>query len=452
MTPPTTPVPQRRGLKQYREVFLIALPALLLVFAAFWVTSKFIAPPPPKKIVIAAASPQSPYFAAAKRYAEHLKQIGVELEVRETSGSVNNLALLKDPASGVDAAFVQGGLGNAGDSGQLYSLGRVFYEPVWIFHRGDAPITRLTELKGKRILVGPAGGGTEHVALRLLNASGITKETATLINSELPPYVEAFAAGTADAGFLLLGPQAQTIKRLFASPHARLMNLVQADAYVQRFPFLSRIDLKEGVVDFANIVPSTDTQMLSTTAAVVIRRDLHSALANLLTQSIIAVHSQPRLDATGETGLLNRAGTFPVGEDQEYPMSPDALRVYKSGPPFLQRYLPFWMATLADRLIYFLLPAIGILLPTLRFAPAVYNWRMRRRIIYWYRELKRVEARAKETPTAVAAGLQEIDRIDEAANRIAVPIAFANQLYDLRQHIDVVRRKLQAVPTGLEQA
>lgn len=443
---------KRSGFVQFREIFFTVVPALLLVGVAFWATSKFITPPPPKKIVIGAATPGSPYHAAAQRYAAYLKGIGVDLEIRETRGSLHNLALLKEPDSGVGVAFVQGGLAGSGDGGLLSSLGRIFYEPVWIFQRGDTPVSRLTDLKGKRILIGPAGSGTEAVAQRLLSASGVTKDTAIFIHSELPDYVQAFEAGTVDAGFLVLGPQARTVQRLFASPHARLMSLSQADAYAQRFPFLSRVDLKQGVVDFANNVPAADTQMVSTTAAVVIRRDLHPALANLLTQAIVHVHSLPRLDANGETGLLNRAGIFPIGEDQEYPLSPDAQRVYKSGPPFLQRFLPFWMATLADRLVYFLLPAIGILLPTLRFAPALYTWRVRRRIVYWYRELKRVEASMVGTPTAVAAGLDEIDRIEEAVNRIPVPLTFANQLYDLRQHIDVVRRKLQGMSTGAEAA
>lgn len=443
---------KRSGFVQFREIFLTVVPALLLVAAAFWATSKFLTPPPPKKMVIGAATKGSPYYEAALRYAKFFADNGVELEVRETRGSLNNLALLKEPDSGVDAAFVQGGLATPADNAALSSLGRIFYEPVWIFLRGELTITRLTDLKGKRVLVGPEGSGTEAVALRLLKASGITKETATLVNSELPDYVEAFAGGNVDAGFLVLGPQARTVQRLFASPHARLMSLSQADAYAQRFPFLSRIDLKQGVVDFANNLPAGDTQMLSTTAAVVIRRDLHPALASLLTQAIVAVHSQPRLEAGGEAGILHRAGAFPIGEDQEYPMSPDAQLIYKSGTPFLQRFLPFWLATIAQRLIVFLLPAIGILLPTLRFAPVIYTWRVRRRIVYWYRELKRVESRTVATPTAVAAGLDEIDRIEEAVNRIPVPLAFANQLYDLRQHIDVVRRKLQAMPRGAEAA
>ncbi len=264
------------------------------------------------------------------------------------------------------------------------------------------PLARLTDLKGKRVLIGPEGSGTEAVALRLLTASGVTRETATLINAELPTYPESFEADKADAGVLVLAPEARTVKRLFASPHASLMSLAQADAYAQRFPFFSRIELKQGVVDFANDLPANDTQMLSTTAAVVIKRDLHPALANLLAQAVIATHSQPRRDANGETQILSRAGAFPIAEDQEFPMSADALRVYKSGAPFLQRYLPYYWAVLADRLVVILLPVIGILLPTLRFAPMLYTWRVRRRILYWYKELKKIESGLTPSPTSVA--------------------------------------------------
>ena len=165
---------------------------------------------------------------------------------------------------------------------------------------------------------------------------------------------------------------------------------------------------------------------------------------NALTQAIISVHSQPVLDSNGEAGIFQRAGAFPIADDQEYPLSPDAVRVYKSGPPFLQRYLPFWLATIADRLIVMLVPLIGILLPTLRFAPTLYAWRVRRRIIYWYRELKKVEEQVgpKPSPSEISAAMQRVDRIEEAVNRTAIPLTFANQLYDLREHLEVVRRHL----------
>lgn len=438
-------MPGRSFFVLLREAMLTILPAIALLAAGFYVAWTFVPPPPPKKLVVAAAAPGSPYYEAAKSYANFFTGTGVTLEIRETRGSLDNLAQLRNADSGVDAAFTQGGLATTRDASELYSIGRIFHEPVWIFQRAGEPLSQLTDLKGKRVLVGPAGSGTEAVALRLLAASGITRETANLVNSELPNYPEAFEAGTADAGFLVLAPEARTVKRLFASPHARLVSLAQADAYAQRFPFLARIDLAAGVVDLAKGIPATDARMLSTTAAVVVRRDLHPALANLLAQAVIATHAQARVDSNGETTLLSRAGAFPLSDDQEFPLSPDALRVYKSGPPFLQRYLPYHWAVLVDRLFVILLPVVGILLPTLRFAPQLYAWRVRRRITHWYKELKKVEAALKPTPDGLARGMAEIDRVEEAVNRIPVPLAFASQLYDLRQHIDVVRRRLSAL-------
>lgn len=431
-------------LRQVGEFLVTAIPVAALLGLALWLAWKLVPPPPPNTLVIGAATPGSPYHDAAKRYAEFFKGSGVKLEVRETRGSLQNLSLLKDANSGVDAAFLQGGLAGAEDAALITSVGRIFYEPVWIFERSEAQkVTRLADLKGKRVLVGPAGSGTEAVALRLLTASGVTRETATLINAELPTYPESFEGNTADAGFLVLAPEARTVKRLFDSPHARIMSLTQAEAYAQRLPFLSRIELKEGVVDFARDVPATDTQLLSTTAAVVVRRDLHPALINLLTQAVIAVHSQPRTGPGGEAALLHRAGAFPVSEDQEFQLAPDAQRVYKSGAPFLQRYMPFYWAVLVDRLVVFLVPTLGILVPTFRFAPTLYTWRVRRRFLQRYKELKRIEARIEPTPTAIARALADVERIEEHVNRIPVPLSFSNQLYDLRQHIDVVRRRLK---------
>ncbi|MET0568548.1 MAG: TAXI family TRAP transporter solute-binding subunit [Hyphomicrobiaceae bacterium] len=431
----------------FRELILTAGLPLALVLAGFWLAAQYVAPAPPKSLVVATATKGSPYYEVAQRYRSALAANGVTLEVLETRGSMENLQLIGDPRSPVAAAFLQGGIANTKDLPDVRSIGRLFHEPVWIFYQGAEKLERLTALTGKRVLIGPAGSATAVLAQRLLAASGVTRDTATLINMELPDYVETLDTDKADAGFLVLAPEARTIRRLFASPKARLMNVVQADAYVQRFPFLSRLELKQGVVDLARDIPSADTQMLATTAALVVRKDLHPALTNLLTEAVISVHGQPAVGAGGETGILQRAGAFPIADDQEFPLSPDAQRVYRSGPPFLQRYLPFWLATLADRLFILLLPAVGILIPVLRFAPALYTWRIRRRIVTWYRELKRVEASVGDqaSSTQIAAAMDEIDRIEDAVNRLPVPIGFANQLYDLRGHIDVVRRRLTVI-------
>src|SRR5262245_34720981 len=441
-------IPGQRSLGRWREFLLAAGPAFLLIAITVWATSRYVAPAPPSKIVIAAASKGSPYYRWAEQYQKVLAQSGITLEIKETSGSSENLRLLNDDgAAGVQLAFLQGGLASTRDGPHLRSLGRVFYEPLWVFYRGDATIDRLTELAGKRILVGPAGGGTNQLAIKLLTANGVTADTATLINSPLPDYVEALDTGRADAGFLVLGPEARTIERLFNSPNIRLMSLTQAEAYSQRFPFLSRLDLKQGVVDFRRNVPAADTALVSTMAALIVRDDLHPALTNLMTQALVEVHSKPVIDAKGEAALFSQSATFPVASDPEFPLADEARRVYRSGPPFLQRYMPFWLATMLDRLVVMLVPVIGLAIPLMRFAPLLYTWRFRRRIVRWYGELKKAEAGALggASPAQVAQAAAEIDRIDAAVNKIALPLGFTNQLYDLREHIDVARRRLAAL-------
>lgn len=438
-------MPQSQLRPRAKDFIFFALPVLLLVAAAVTLALYLVNPGPPGTFVISAASAGSPYYRYAERYREVFRHNGVKLEIRESNGSIENLARLSDPKSGVDAGIVQGGLVRTKSPGVL-SVGRVAHEPIWVFHSGAAPLTRLVDLKGKRILVGPAGSGTNIIALRLLAANGITTETATLITSELPTYVDALGKGEADAGFLVLAPEAQTIQRLFRTPNVRLLSFANAEAYTQRFPFLSRLMLREGVVDFAANLPPADVSLIATTTAVLVREDAHPALVNLLAQALQEVHSQPAVDASGNTPLFQRVGEFPAGNDPEFTLSDEARRVYRSGPPLLQRYLPFWVATMIDRLMVSFVVLLPLLIPLLRFAPQIYGWRMRRRIVTWYGQLRRVEAAARNTSGAEQrdAQLRELDRIDTAVQGIPVPVDFADRLYQLREHIDIVRRKVAA--------
>jgi len=425
-----------------RELAGIWVATSLLVGGIFWLTLHFVQPAPPSQVVIAAATKGSPYYALAERYREALNQDGVTLDIVETSGSPENLDRLQKRTS--DAAFVQGGIATGKDAPRLRSLGRVMHEPLWIFQRAGLALERLSDLKGRRVLVGPAGGGTNLLAMRLLEASGVAAGTATLVNMELPDYVEALATGKAEVGFLVLAANAQTVQRLFASPGVHLMNLVQADAYAQRFPFLTRLDLKQGIVDFARNIPPTDTAMVATMTSFVVRDDIHPAIANLLTQAIIATQAAPVVDSKGEAGLFDAASVFPIKSDPAFRLADEARRVYRDGPPLLQRFMPFWVATLLDRMIVMAIPIFGVLLPAVRFAPMVYNWRVRRRVVYWYKKLKTIEEGVDERrgSDTLRQKLDELERMEQAVNHVAVPLGFANQLYDLRQHIDVVRRRL----------
>jgi TRAP transporter TAXI family solute receptor len=436
---------------RFREVMVVALPAGVLVIAAFWFTLQFVQPAPPTKIVIGTSRSTNPYYKLAERYKKFLARHKITLEVRETAASSENLKLLKDPASGVEAGFVQGGVTPADMRPGLKSLGRVIYEPVWIFHQASEKIERLTDLKGKRVLIGPKGSGTSVLAERLLAANDVTPQTATLINRELPDYPALFDKGEVDAGFLVVGASAPVIQKLLESPSARLLNLSRATAYTKRFPYLMRLDLEQGVVNFAKNIPPADTAMVAATAGVIVRDNLHPALANLLTQALVSVHSEPVLNAKGEAPIFQRAGEFPMSSDAEFGMSEDARQVYRQGAPFLQRFLPFWLATTVDRLFVMALPVIGVLLPVLQLAPTLYTWRVRQRILHWYKELKEVETglNSKSDPRRLALKQARVEEIEEAVNEIPVPLDFSNQLYDLREHIDVVRRRLAAIKAAI---
>jgi TRAP-type uncharacterized transport system substrate-binding protein len=119
---------------------------------------------PPHSIAMATGPEGGGYYEIGRQYQELLARSGVELRLVPTAGSLENLALLRDPKSGVDIALVQGGtIGNA--AGELESLGTLFYEPLWIFHRGGVEGATLAALRGRKVSIGPVGSGSHALQL-----------------------------------------------------------------------------------------------------------------------------------------------------------------------------------------------------------------------------------------------------------------------------------------------
>ena len=179
-----------------------------------------------------------------------------------------------------------------------------------------------------------------------------------------------------------------------------------------------------------------DEVLLSPTANLLVRDNLHPALAYLLLRAASEVHGTP--------GLLDQAREFPSPRDSGFPISPAATRYYQAGLPFLQRYLPFWAAVLVDRLWVFLLPIIAVAVPLARIVPALYRWRVRSRVFRWYGRLKQIELQLEEGPgiEQLREMLKRLDDTDLAVNKIPTPLAYADNLYFFREHVDVVRRRI----------
>jgi TRAP transporter TAXI family solute receptor len=429
----------RAGLLSLRDLFATAWWIILVVGIGFAVAFQFVEPAPPKKIVITTGSDAGAYYAYAGRYAAILARNGVTLEVRTSAGSLENLARLEQGEAQV--GFVQGGVVEPksepeGDAdAALLSLGSVFYEPVWVFYRGEARVERLTELRGKRIAIGPQGSGVRLLAQQLLAANEIDPGDNLLPLSGLKA-AEELQQGRIDAAFVIAAENAPVVQVLLRSPGIKVMSFVQADAYQRRFPFLTKQVLPQGVADLVRGYPPQDVTVLAPTANVVVRGDLHPALQTLLLQAMTEVH--------GKSGFFNKAGEFPAYKDRLAPLSPEAARYFKSGPPFLQRYLPFWLAVLVDRLIVLLVPIIALLIPLLRIAPAIYTWRVRSKVFRCYGELKFLEEdlRQRFDPARLPEYRNRLEVLDDEARGLHVPLAFTDLVYTLREHVNLVRQVL----------
>jgi len=419
-----------------RDFWSTLLPAVAILAAAFWIALQFVQPAPPKKVVMSGGAEGGAYEGYAAQYRDRLAGDGVELELRRSAGSVENLKRLMDENSGVSIGFVQGGIAKAGDDENLMSLAGLYYEPLWVFYRGDAKLDHASRLRGRRIAVGPEGSGTRPLALQVLALAGIDTRNTTLLDLDANRAAEALARGQIDAAMMIADTDSPPVARLLHDKSVRLMSFAQAEALTRHLPFLSHVVLPEGGIDFAANLPSRDVHLIAPTANLVVRDDIHPALITLLLQAATEIH--------GGSGLLRKAGEFPSGKGVDLAMSVDAERYLKAGPPFLQRHLPFWMAVFIDRMVVMLVPVLAILIPVVRFTPAVYAWRIKSRIYRWYGKLKvlEIDMQSAKGPGETRALIERLDAIEQSVSRIPTPLAYSEYLYNLRSHIDLVRGRL----------
>jgi hypothetical protein len=233
----------------------------------------------------------------------------------------------------------------------------------------------------------------------------------------------------------------KTMRDLLKQPGLTAFNFTQADAYTRRIKYLNKLVLLEGSIDFGKNIPDHNINLLSPTVELLARTNLHPALSDLLLEAATEVHSR--------AGRYQRQGEFPAPLEHEYRISSDAQRFYKSGKSFFYRYLPFWMASLLNRILVVIVPMILILIPGLKSIPAIYRWRMRSRILRWYRALLVLESDITQNATHEKQEelINRLEQIEQAVNKMKVPASFADQFYSLRSHISIVRARLMSSTT-----
>jgi TRAP-type uncharacterized transport system substrate-binding protein len=417
--------------------WLVAGLVLAALAGGAWWLAGIWSPTPPRSLTMATGPEGSACALIAQRYRAILARAGVDLRLRGTAGSLENLALLRDPASGVSVGFLQAGTASAEEAPGLVSLGTVLYEPMWLFHRATGRDLAPADLRGKRLAIGPEGSGTRALALRLLALLGIDERSAEL--PALPPEeaADALVRGEVDLVAIVTSWEAPVVRRLITTPGIVLAGFPRADAHVARNPYLNKVVLPAGVADLALNIPPADVLLIAPKTSLVVRQELHSALQYLLLDAAAELHSRP--------GLFSRAGEFPAAEAIDLPLADGARQFYKTGRPFLQRHLPFWLAALAQRLLLVLVPLVGIIYPLASVLPGLYVWNIRRRIFRLYADLKLVELEADALPagTDTRALTSRLDALEERVAHLRVPKFHASLAYTLRHHVRLVRDRLE---------
>lgn len=417
------------------EVLQTAVPTAGLLLLAFGVAFWFVEPAPPRHLKLAAPDEAGARYYARK-YQEILARDHVQLETVQATGSQGSLEML---AKGeVDVAMAQGGATapQGEEDLKVLALGSLAYAPVWVLHRGE-PVEELRNLAGRRISVGPEQSGTHALALALLSAAGADQPPTTLLRLTRDEALARLGKGEIDAAILVAPAEAPWLARAASNPELHLLSFARADAWVKKLRFLNKVVLPRGIFSLAKDVPDRDVVLLAPTLNLLANEDLHPALAYLLLRAATEVHAS--------AGLLDGAGEFPAGRETGFELGAEARRYYKNGVPLLQRFLPFWLANFVDRMWVMLVPLVAILLPLGRAVPALYNWRVRRKVFTWYARLKEIELELDHANDAAALArmLERLEQAERAVHSSPTPISQAENLYSFRVHVDVVRRRIQ---------
>src|SRR5215471_2481473 len=418
-----------------RPVLLILVMSVLVLGMIAWAVFVVGHALPPRHVVMTTGPEGGAYRELGEQYRQILARFGVRLELRPSLGNVENLTRLKDKKSKVSVGFVSGGLTSEADSPGIVSLGTIAYYPLWIFCKGKGEIDRFQELRGKRVSIGPEGGGTRPLVLELLRDNQM-EDAITPVALSPGPSGDALLAGEIDCACMLTTSDAPVVRKLLADERVSLVNFARADAYVARFPYLRKVVIPEGVGNLSADLPRRDITLVASTASLLVREDLHPAIQFLLLQAADEIHSPG--------GMLKKPEQFPAPETVDVPLSDEARPFYKSGGSFLQRHLPFWLWVFTSRLLLLLIPIVGIIYPLTQAVPALVDLIVNTRLNRIYKELRDIDDRIDQHQTSeeFTEDRERLDKLDKKVRQIRVPVRNARTLYTLRAHLSIVRERL----------
>ena len=401
--------------------FKILLSLLLLLIMITLLSYKYIMPTPEKSLTIAAGREGGMYYQYATNYAKSLEEQGFKITIIKSAGTLENLSLLKSAKA--DIAFVQGGVADEKDKEHLRSIASIYCEPLWLFYRHSLEdIHYLSDIISIPFSIGEDGSGTKELVSTLFQKNKL--DTKSALNLSTKEAYQAFQEEKIDAFFIVSAEDSPQILTLLRDKNLKVATLNRLQAYQRHFSYLSSLKLPEGSLNLQENIPSSDLNLLATTATLVAREGLDDTFVRFIT---ILVKN------TSHTKL------FPSSEHVDIPLHPEAAKYLKKGESFLEKIFPYWIASNIDKLKFLLIPILTLMIPVLKGIFPLYKWRVRSKIYKWYDDLETLEKSDADNKIERSNAL-----LDEVNTHTDVPLAYMGELYNLKMHIDSVIRRLKS--------
>lgn len=415
--------------------FKVIFPILASAILLFYFATELVEPAPKKELTIVTGSKNSNYYKTALKYQKLLAKQNVQLNVIETSGSVENLDLIN--AGKADIGFVQAGIIDSNDKHEVESLASVYYEPLWIFYKNQGyTIEYIVELINKKVSIGNNGSGTQYLAIQMLIDNGITTENTELLSLSSEESKEKLLSGEIDAMFLVSSPKSQTVAQLLSDPSVELLNLKRVKAYNQKYKFLRSVTLYEGTINLYTNLPSEDKNLLSTTANLVCAKGINDELIRIFLKQIKIVHNKQ--------AIFEEANQFPSLSHLDTAINSEAKNYLTNGDSWLEGIFPYWIASQIDRLKILLIPLLTLLFPLFKGVLPLYAWSIRSKIYKWYKRLDKLEDTTKLGKEEIQENIKELSDLRvELQEQTKVPLSYKGEYYNLLLHIDLVSKELQ---------
>ncbi|SMC37497.1 TAXI family TRAP transporter solute-binding subunit [Polynucleobacter kasalickyi] len=429
-----------------KKAIYIATVVFFVLVGVFFLAMWYLVPSIPRTVVIATGAKTGLYYRFGEDFKRELEKNGVKVELKVTAGSVENLKLISDKDSDVDLALVQSGVANEKNNPDLVSIAGVFYEPYWIWYRGDAfkevsgNLNNLQQLKGKRVAIGAKGSGTNTLSKELLKIHGIDASQIELFEISPDEALKKIQSKEIDATCFAVGVDAPILEKFYRLPGVSIMDFDQADSYVRQLPYLSKVYIPHGNVSLEFNQPPKNIHVIASTAALVARNDVSPGFVNLIMEVLY--------DLLKNYTRIQEVSEFPSSTRLDLPLQSDAENYMKEGPSFLYRNLPYWLAVWVVRLLKIALPVLAIGIPVATYLPSLFSFKLNLKLGKIYLALRKLEGKvlaleqSERSLQDIRSISAELHELDHQVSSIKIPTLHSDKYFEIKSYIDVLRIRL----------